>query len=274
MIPALLSLMALLFFSGLAVLILNYAVYLFENERLNDLTSKIKPNHTGSDVMSKRADRGFTSRDMGENFSKNKAIQPIQFQARGMTPTATAEQSGTWINLVTKFLHNLQHQFWSQLGRTWQNIFQLFKPINEYEKPEESITEIIKSEWNKEAEEEEISDLVEKVISQNEPPAGQTIHANLSSTSSTNSGQTSSSKKRKDLEDDPERKALFEKLENRILNKLKDVGLNHFDLWLELGTLYEKYDQVEKAVEVYTMVLKNSKDKEKDFARDRIIALT
>jgi hypothetical protein len=89
---------------------------------------------------------------------------------------------------------------------------------------------------------------------------------NLASKTDNPDNQTSQSESKTD--------AVFEKLENRILEKLKKQGLNNYEIWLELGELYEKYNQREKALEVYALVLKHSEDDSKKIARNRLIGLS
>ena len=67
---------------------------------------------------------------------------------------------------------------------------------------------------------------------------------------------------------------VYEKIENSILDKLKVAGLSHYDIWLELGKHYEKYNEREKAIEIYSMVMKHSEGRNKDIARDGLIALS
>lgn len=72
----------------------------------------------------------------------------------------------------------------------------------------------------------------------------------------------------------------FEKQEEKIVKKLQtlqenNLGLNHWDLWLELGDLYGKYAQKDKQKEVYTFILGNAdnSDKEKELATFRLIGM-
>ena len=72
----------------------------------------------------------------------------------------------------------------------------------------------------------------------------------------------------------------FEKQENKILIKLQslqenNLGLNHWDLWLELGDLYGKYAQKDKQKEIYTFILSkaDNSDKEKELATFRLIGM-
>jgi hypothetical protein len=66
----------------------------------------------------------------------------------------------------------------------------------------------------------------------------------------------------------------FDNLENRILSKLKESGMSNYDIWLELGDLYLKYNENKKAMEVYALVLKHSKnEKHKEMARNGLIGM-
>lgn len=66
----------------------------------------------------------------------------------------------------------------------------------------------------------------------------------------------------------------FDKLENRVLSKLKESGMSNYDIWLELGDLYLKYSENKKAMEVYALVLKHSKnEKHKELARNGLIGM-
>ena len=67
---------------------------------------------------------------------------------------------------------------------------------------------------------------------------------------------------------------VYEKIEANILHRLKETGLSHYDIWLELGKHYEKYGEREKAIEIYSMVMKHSTGKDKDTARDGLISLS
>lgn len=78
----------------------------------------------------------------------------------------------------------------------------------------------------------------------------------------------------------PDEMTPFEKQENKILTKLQtlqenNLGLNHWDLWLDLGDLYGKYAQKDKQKEIYTFILSkaNNSDKEKELATFRLIGM-
>lgn len=65
----------------------------------------------------------------------------------------------------------------------------------------------------------------------------------------------------------------FEKVEQRLLTKLRESGMDHYDLWLDLADLYVKNNAQDKARQVYTYVAKNSKDFIKQKAINGIIGL-
>jgi hypothetical protein len=77
-----------------------------------------------------------------------------------------------------------------------------------------------------------------------------------------------------DTNKDKETLSTFDNLENRILAKLKESGMSNYDIWLELGDLYLKYNENKKAMEVYALVLKHSKnEKHKELARNGLIGI-
>jgi hypothetical protein len=65
----------------------------------------------------------------------------------------------------------------------------------------------------------------------------------------------------------------FQKVEQRLLLKLKEIGVGNYDLWLDLAELYSKNNSITKAKEIYTYVAKNAKDKNKQRAINNIIGL-
>jgi hypothetical protein len=65
----------------------------------------------------------------------------------------------------------------------------------------------------------------------------------------------------------------FERVEQRLLSKLRESGMDHYDLWLDLADLYVKNNAQDKARQVYTYVAKNSKDFIKQKAINGIIGL-
>jgi hypothetical protein len=65
----------------------------------------------------------------------------------------------------------------------------------------------------------------------------------------------------------------FQKLEQRILQKLKEIGVGNYDLWLDLADLYVKNDLNIKAKEIYTYIAKNGDMQSKQKAVNGLIGL-
>ena len=77
-----------------------------------------------------------------------------------------------------------------------------------------------------------------------------------------------------DLQKSKDGATVFVKYENRLLAKLKDSGMANYDIWLELGDMYLKYNESKKAIEIYALVLKHSKnEKQKETARNGLIGI-
>ena len=65
----------------------------------------------------------------------------------------------------------------------------------------------------------------------------------------------------------------FQKLEQRILLKLKEIGVGNYDLWLDLADLYVKNTQAEKAKQIYTYIAKHGDIRSKQKAANGLIGL-
>lgn len=82
----------------------------------------------------------------------------------------------------------------------------------------------------------------------------------------------------KDLEEskqaETEEQSVLARIEKRLLAKLKEEGLNRYDIWLELGDVYDKYGEHDKAREVYALVLKHGSELDKKRAVERLISLS
>lgn len=267
MIAVIFGFLGLFLSSILILLVLNYSVYLWESDKINDLTSRIKTDgedHIPDFLAKNNASRGFTTRDLNENISRNRSISAIKHEDRKVIFVDGEEQSA-FLNSVIVFFKKFQVNFWAQIRSIYRYLIHLAKPNenitdtseNEHEKVQ--ITEVIQK--VKDADQDEIEE-DENQINQN-----QVVVVNPKKTAtSDDTDDDEEAKEQKDLE-------LFEKMENKLLAKLKEVGMKHFDLWLDLGKLYEKYDYNEKATEVYSMILKHADGKEKEFAKDRLIEM-
>lgn len=261
-------------FSLLIALTINYSVVIWENKRINDLTSKIKldPEFSDSVLEKDPHSHSFTSVDLGDSVSKSRSIQPTNFDARKLVQVSS-EDIPEWAKSLWKFLVNLRGNFFSQIKRLVTYLFSLVKPPETNDSAQQVQEQV------------EVSVVVEKVKNASEKEN----HNSLALAAQDKSIIVDSSAKevadigeenipeflqKKDtISTNTKDTGLFDRLEDKILDKLKKVGLSNYDIWLDLARLYEDFDQKEKAMEVYTMILKHADGKEKDVARDRLIAI-
>jgi hypothetical protein len=264
MIPVIVSFLFIIFSGMMVLLVLNYAVYLWENKKISDLSSQRKPDlDDPDDVLNKKTGaQGFTSRDMGGSLGKNSksGLQQINSEQRKVVFVDDGEYP-SWILSVRDFLTSMRTNFWVQIKNIW------FYLINLTKSHSESNSNLKNS--KKEKEETQIAEVVEKIQDADPEIQKQDTAQVVNQVIVINPKKPGS--QATTLTKDQE---LFAKIENRLLQKLKDVGMRHYDIWVELGKLYEKYDQKEKAKEVYSFLLKNAQDKEKEFARNRLIEIS
>lgn len=99
--------------------------------------------------------------------------------------------------------------------------------------------------------------------------------ASSSTTTATPAKSTATINLAKEIEGKSEEEmSLFEKLENKIIDSLKKADMQDWKIWLDLALLYQKHNQTQKALEIYALVLKHGTGREKDMARDGLIALS
>jgi pentatricopeptide repeat protein len=67
--------------------------------------------------------------------------------------------------------------------------------------------------------------------------------------------------------------SVFEKAEQRILEKLATSGDGNYDIWNSLAQMYAKNNQPDKALEIYKYVSKHAQGKDKERAINQIIGL-
>jgi hypothetical protein len=292
----LLSFLCTLLFGFMAILALNYAMFIWEKNRVNDLASKIKPAET--DILHKSSvSREFTSFDLrnaGKSSAKTAAAATQNIYEKTLVHLSKQEYPG-WL---TRFIHEfeqLRKNFFKSVLRLVRYLINLSKPAASEELSSE---ELIEQQQSKQNEIQETVERVKEVTKQGENYT-RALPGNVFKESDSElaivRSQTQDltvNKEEETLKAEPKNgfatiglaaspavqdekdMSLFEKVENRILNKLKLSGLNNYDIWLELGELYIKYGEKEKATEVFALVLKHTHDeRQKELARNRLIGL-
>lgn len=305
------GLVGLIFFGFITLITLNYSIYLWENQRIENLASQIKKEKLDETMINNSRKSSFIRK--GAMNSSSKAIEIFNKNDRQLA-TIEGDQNILSFNW-TGFLN-----FFKQ---AWNFLLQLASPpkTDVYDPVERAKLQDI---------EDTLSEMSQEVEDDYQDfSQGETMAEDQASNSFTSQKpQTAKIKKTKpfqfasvkpdpteetdeyldnniqynnteteqgeqevdngpalnylaqeDLEDEDNiqqkrKKSLFKKLENKILKKLKEVGLNHYDIWLELARLYEKYGKTQEAVKIYAMILKHAQGDPKEFARNKLIALT
>jgi tetratricopeptide (TPR) repeat protein len=274
-------------FAFLALLALNYSIYKWENQKVSDLTSQIKPS--GDTTLSTGGSfaKNFSSVDLGNTLQKSRAIQVAGNIYDRAIVTISNQDYPTWLTKIFEEINLFRKNAWKSLSRLFGYLLSLTKPASR-----EEVNNFTAKSTQHAKKMEDIGQTIEKVNKINTLPADQldsdevefvseamvseqirdvdykTPGADEDDDLATISFAGSATKKsNSDM-------TVFEKLEARILEKLKTSGFNNYDIWLELGNLYEKYDEKEKAGEIYALVLKHSEGREKDLARDKLIGLS
>ena len=252
----------------------------WESEKVDALTSKIKHTNNSENSILYKSDvsREFTSLDLMK-ASKASLKSASNIYDRTLVKI-TSQEYPDWISKLFTQVDRLSKNTWQTLSSWFKYLVSLTKPSSEETKYDK-----VKA-FREKRNIAEIEDFVDKVVEENnltqntalaivekEEEQEDSIEGKTNSKIENNTATlnlASSTSKNGENKDN----GVFERLENRILQKMKDVGLGNYDLWLELGQLYLKYGEKEKAVEVFALVLKHTQNEsQKDLARNQLIGL-
>lgn len=318
MLALIISFLSLLFFIALIVLLLNYTVFLYENKKIDDIAKQIKRENRKDEILSGKNNGSlFTSIDLGGKIGKFKrnshrgliisrqnsqvsnnwivnffqniidyikiffghilditgpSQQAYKTETQIKQEQALSEtvqkltQSPTKTSNVTLDTDNKTVQ---KTKAKTKKVYSKTKPIdlNRFKKNDDSQPTIIKVDTEQESKEDTVKENISQSTQDNA-----TLNLAKNEEEATQNSSKKSSHSNNSL-------SLFKKMETKILNQLQTAGLNHYDIWLKLGELYEKYQDIEegglkKAIDVYSLVLKHGNGKEKEYARDKLIGLS
>jgi Tfp pilus assembly protein FimV len=221
-----------------------------------------------------------------------------QIYGKTMTVIKTQDYSGWWQKFIAE-LKKLREDWWGTLKNWFGFLFSLAKPVEDLVSSEDSS--------QKEKEEKhkaEISNVVEKVRESGRETSEEVrldARADASKTFSLAGGDSSKIAQSEDVDDQadtdesvnaeqqqdeatislganfdvtksPQDMTQFEKLEQKLLNRLQESGLKNYDIWIQLGDFYLKYDERDKAKEIFALVLKQAGGEQKEIARNRLIS--
>ncbi|MEM1312436.1 MAG: hypothetical protein AAGF07_03155 [Patescibacteria group bacterium] len=270
------SLVFVLIFTTIAILSLNYAIYTWENKKVSNLANQIKPAKTNLSSGGSFA-KNFSSLDLGSSMNKSKAIQAASnIYGRAMVSITNQDYPG-WLNKFLEELKLFRKNAWKSTVRLFNYLLNLTKPVHapevEVQPTEKSGEKIVQTNKIQESDSQDQESVkVDKEAAKDSEEKVKDISYKPPKSKQTDDLATISIAGKKSNTGD--NLSVFEKLENRIIYKLKSSGFEQYDIWLELGSLYEKYGEKDKASQVYAVVMKHSEGKEKDLARDKLIGLS
>jgi hypothetical protein len=243
--------LAILCFVGAAMLA-SYALWYYENQKVLDLANHIKSSNQSSILSTGMGKRGFSSFDLNASINRSKSIAKgiVSATVQGVTDIASNVKKSNFFGTVGMATKKTAQGITTGLTS-------LVKPVKDSEDQMQS--EVAPAPSVEEIKQQSYEADVDKLIKDAPEETNNTATLNLAK----GSGQVEA----EDL-------TVFEKLELRILNRLKESGMTNYDIWIELGALYKKFGQNEKAKEVFALVLKHAGDTNKERARNELIGMS
>lgn len=253
------SIIGIVFFSSMIILTINYSIFLWERKKVNDLTDKIEKNKNNFVKENTIYSKNSTTL-ISKIRNKTKNILSVNNETRKILDINEYKLPNWTLNLI-QFLKNLRYAFWLQLKNVIKYLISLAKPHN-YEEDNINLTKKKSEEVYKKIFKNQNSSELEDKIDFNNEDFKEVVIIDSQKT------------KNKKNEEEENENQIYQKLESEILDKLKKVGFNHFDIWLQLGQLYEDYNEKQKAKEIYIMIMKNTNnDKIKEQAKNKLLIL-
>jgi hypothetical protein len=269
MLLIIISLFFIILFGFLGALNLSYAIYNWEKNRVEEMTKNFMPQESNS-VMATRAEysSSIQTTDATKFKKKMKIPKKIEDFYRSSTMVLSQQDYRGWLD---KFVFNFK-KVTSNLGLYTKYSFNYI--INLIKKNDSKSVEEVEVEVDNSA---DINETVDKVrsFSKNNSDEKKSEYINITENiteeikpkNATIDLATDDEKSKKD-------KNVYNQLEDLILEKLKTNGMDCWPVWMELAAHYEKYKEFDKAIEIFAMVMKNSKGSEKNIAKDKLIALS
>jgi hypothetical protein len=275
-------------------LVLNYTIYSWENEKINDLTDLKKPKsqNYNDQILQKPT---YSRPSLSKTYESSKQLIALNHQFRDTKLQKILKK----ILLFKKFLFKKWQWFAVYLTSLVTPVeeqnkakIKQIKEIKTKKEVNNFVTKMYKNNLKTDktleprAEEDldpktlemlknrqKIKEQIFTKIIQNQANDLKTeaeIKPNLTENTATiNLVKDTKQKEEKDM-------TLFEKLENKILENIKNSDMQDWKVWLDLAFLYEKYDQKQKALEIHAMVSKNAPatSEEKKIAVNHLIVLS
>jgi hypothetical protein len=271
MLLILISLFFIILFGLLGALNLSYAIYCWEKNRVEEITKNFMPQESNN-LMSTRAE--YSSSILTTNVTKFKKKMKVpkkieDFYQSSMVILSQQDYKGMFNKIFSNF-----KKITSNLGL--YAVYSFNYIVNLIKKSDTNVASETKIEVDNS---DDIIETIKKVksISKDSPSKDEFEYINITEDKIEQSKpknatidlvtNESDDKSKKD-------KKIYNQLEDLILEKLKTNGMDCWQIWMELAAHYERYKEFDKAVEIFAMVMKNSKGPEKNIAKDKLIALS
>jgi hypothetical protein len=260
------SLLFIVLFGFLGALVLSYSIYNWEKTRVEEMTKNFMPQENDT-VMANRAEYSSSIQSSKKFKKKMKIPKKLgDFYQSSMVVIRDQDYKGWFEN----FLFTAK-KITSNLGMYTKYSFAYV--LNLIKKKDDTLETEVEP-----INHDEIHETVEKVKSMSKDNIITDTHETIDITNDTIDPQAPKNATIDLAADIPDKsnkeKGVYEKLEDVILEKLKVAGMDCWPVWMELAAHYEKYKEFDKAVEIFAMVMKNSKGPEKNIAKDKLIALS
>lgn len=285
----------LVFVSGfcfLLIIVLEYTIYLWENHKMNELVKDTifhqpanQPSEQNTSNPSKFNSENFTNFNSNMKFNINN-----KYFERFLIIVKSQDYKG-WLDnsakIIKKIISNLS--YYSQ--KIFKHIVDLSKTGNNFPDREIKHTKTDQTKYQINKTIAKISKISEKEtepkIETRDYQTENQVHItelgvkplyaqtnDFTEITAIKNPSTDSDDQGATLNLAVKDTAIYDKIEKSILAKLQETGLNHYDIWLEFGHFYQKYNEKDKAKEIFAMVMKHSEGKDKELARDGLIALS
>lgn len=254
------SLVAVFFSITAVLLILSYSLYNWESQKINELTKNINEiEETKTNDYKK-----YFIHNLFPFKLKDSAIN--ERYSRSLTLLKNNVKS-SWVDEVVEMIKKLKTD-------TWETIKKFFKYVEKITSPSQDldVKSLRKNQYTKEQEENIKLDIEETIDKMSQTNNSEELAKNFLQEDIERNAEIIQSKPLISIS--PEDREKFNYLEEKILTKLRSSGIENYDIWLELGKLYLEFKEIEKAREVFSLVLRQSSGKLKIDARNLLYRIS
>jgi hypothetical protein len=271
-----LSILFILAFCFVGICVLTYAIYIWEKQKVDQLAQNIAPNSNG--LFGRLGKSTFSTIEQNFNNSTKMKFPKQVNEVFEKTLVVVKDQDYKgWLDKTISLIKKVSSNLGLYTSYTIGKIVEITKRNKVHQEVVDDGEEI---NFKSEKENQEINKTADKIseITQQDKNQfdidEQVVEITHQPKYTTATLGMVTGEEDKQSQKDAQKDAVYEKIENSILARLKETGLSHYNIWIELAKHYEKYQEKEKAIEIYAMVMKHAEGKEKEIARDGLIALS